>query len=94
MTGLFCAKKVSGAADFKVAHGDLEARTERRIFADGRQALLRDLAQRLAPAVAQIGIGVARGTADTAANLVQLRQTIESVVQFVQGAASGTQSAS
>ena len=28
------------------------------------------------------------------ASLVQLRQTIESVVQFVQGAASGTQSAS
>ena len=28
------------------------------------------------------------------ASLVQLRQTVESVVQFVQGAASGTQSAS
>ena len=28
------------------------------------------------------------------ASLVQLRQTVESVVQFVQGVASGTQSAS
>lgn len=59
----------------RVAHGDFEARAERRVLAYRGHALLRDFAQRLAPAVAQISIGVARGTADTAADLVQLRQT-------------------
>ena len=75
MAGLLGAEHVARAADLEVAHGDLEARTERRIFADGRQALLRDLAQRLAVAVAQVGVGVARGAADAAADLMQLRQT-------------------
>ena len=49
----------------------------------------------LLPLIAEQALSVTIGLADTLiASLVQLRQTVESVVQFVQGAASGTQSAS
>ena len=60
------------SADLQIAHGDLEAGAELRVFADGVEPLLRDLRQDLALAEGQVGIRVAAGAAHAAADLVQL----------------------
>ena len=75
MAGLFGTEHIAGTANFQITHGNLEARAERRKLADGAEALLRDLTERLAMPIAQVRIRMARRTTDTAANLVQLRQT-------------------
>ena len=72
MAGLCRAEQVARAANFEVAHGDLEAGAELRIVADGVQALFGDLREDLAAAERQVGIGMAAAAADAPADLMQL----------------------
>ena len=72
MARLLGAEQVARAADLEVAHRDLEARAELRIFADGLEALFCDLGEHLAFAERQIGVGMAARAADAAAQLMEL----------------------
>ena len=74
MTGLFGAKQVSGAADFQVPHGDLDAGTELGEVPDCRQAFFRVFGENLVSPECQIGRRPAGGASHPAANLVELRE--------------------
>ena len=71
---LLAAEDISGAAEFEVAHGNLEAGAELGELLDGGEAFLGDFAQGLAALVGEVGEGPARGAADSAADLVELRE--------------------
>ena len=71
---LLRAEQVARTTDLEVAHRDLEAGAELRVFADGLEALFRDLGEDFALAERQIGVGVPARTADAAAQLMQLRE--------------------
>ena len=62
--------------------------------AEGRVFGTSELTGTVTPAAPTLTAPTSRMQDSDIASLVQLRQTVESVVQFVQGAASGTQSAS
>ena len=74
MARLLGAEQVARTTDLEVAHRDLEAGAELRVFADGFEALFCDLGENLALAERQIGVGVPARTADAAAQLMQLRE--------------------
>ena len=74
MAGLFRAQQIARTANFQVAHGNLEAGAELRVFADGVEPLFRDLGQDFSLAERELRIGVAARTAHAAADLVQLRK--------------------
>ena len=75
VAGLLRAEQIARAANFEIAHGDLEAGAEFRVLADGLQPLFGNVGQDLAAAEGQIGKGVAAGPADAPANLMELGQT-------------------
>jgi hypothetical protein len=72
--GLLVAEQVAGAAQLEVAHGDLEARAELGVVAQGAQALLGVLRQRGRRGVQQVGVGALARPADPPADLVELGQ--------------------
>ena len=74
MARLLRAEQVARTTDLEVAHRDLEAGAELRVFADGFEALFRDLGEDFALAERQIGVGMAARTADAAAQLMELRE--------------------
>ena len=74
MARLLRAEQVARTTDLEVAHRDLEAGAELRVFADGLEALFRDLGEDFALAERQVGVGVAARTADAAAQLMELRE--------------------
>ena len=71
---LLRAQDGAGAAEFEVAHGDLEAGAELGVLADGGETPLRDVRQFLAAVEREVGGGAAGGAADAATDLVQLRE--------------------
>ena len=74
MPVLLCAQHIARAADFKIAHGDFEARAELRIFADRLQPLCGNLREHLAARIGEIGICAAARAPDASADLMQLRK--------------------
>ena len=72
--GLLAAEDVPGPADLEVGQRDLEARPELGGVEDRLQPLARLVAQPLAPAVQQVGVGPPRRAPDPAAELVELGQ--------------------
>ena len=75
MAGLLCPQQIARAADFKVAHGNLEAGAELRVFADGVEPLFRDLGQDFSLAEREVRIRMTARAAHAAPDLVQLRKT-------------------
>ena len=77
MAGLVLAQQIAGAADLQVAHGDLEARTQLGVLADGLQAFVRLFGQHPFGREEEIGVGPLSRTPDAAPQLVQLAQAHE-----------------
>ena len=72
---LFRAKQIAGAAQFKVAHGDTEARAELGVLFERFKALFGDLGQRAVLRECEISVRSARRTTYAAAYLVELRKS-------------------
>ena len=69
---LLTAHDVAGAAQFEVAHRDLVAAAEFRVFADRGKAFLLHFGEHLVFAEGEIGVGASGASADAAAQLVKL----------------------
>ena len=67
-------KQVARAPDLEVAHGDLEARAQLGVLADGAQALVGLLGEDPVRRVEQVGVGPLAAPAHPAPDLVQLTQ--------------------
>ena len=63
VAGLLGTEHIACTANFQITHGNLEARAERCKLTNRTEPLLRDLAQRLAVPVAQVGVGRESGAA-------------------------------
>ncbi len=74
MPGLLRAQQIARAADFQIPHGNFKAGTKFRKIPYGAEALFRDFRQSLVWLIGKVGIGMAVGTTDPPAKLVQLRQ--------------------
>jgi hypothetical protein len=74
MAGLFLAEQIAGAADVEVVAGELEAGAERVERLQHFQATLGGRGQRLVDRQGEEREGAHLGTADTAAELIELRQ--------------------
>ena len=74
VAGLLGAEDVAGAADFQVAHGDLEAGAEVAVFLDRLQSLGRDRRHRAIGRQEQVAVRAMLPPPDAAAKLVQLAQ--------------------
>ena len=74
MAGLLRAQNVSRAANFQIAHRDLEARAQVRIFLDRLESLRRDRRHGPIRRQKQIAIRPMLPPPDPAAKLVQLAQ--------------------
>ena len=74
MAGLVGPEQVARAPDLEVAHGDLEARAELGVLADGPQPLVGLLGEHPVGRVEEVGVGPLAGPADPAADLVELAQ--------------------
>jgi len=72
MTMLLCAENVACAADFEVAHCNLEAGAKFCIFPDCTQAAGGDFTQFLATGKGEVGIGPPGGAPHAPADLMQL----------------------
>ena len=75
MPRLLRTEQIARAADLQIAHRNLEARAELGVFPDCLEPLLCNLRENLSPPERQICIRMTRRPADSAAQLVQLRQT-------------------
>ena len=75
MTGLFGSQQVAGAADLKIAHGDLEAAAQVGKFPDGFEALFRFFFQDGVAPVHKKCVGGPVGAAYPPPELVKLRQS-------------------
>ena len=71
VAGLLGAKDVAGAANFQVAHGDLETRAQMAVFLDGFEPLGGHRRHRAVGRQQQIAIGPVLLPAHPAAQLVQ-----------------------
>ena len=67
-------EQISRAADRQIAHRDFEAGTELGEFLDRLQTFLRHFVQHFVPLIGKVGVSDPVGTADPAAQLVQLGQ--------------------
>ena len=74
MPMLLCAKQVSGAAYFQIAHGNFKACAKFSKIADGLQTLFGNFTKLLVAPVHKISVRQARRTAYPAAHLVKLRK--------------------
>ena len=72
MPRLLRAQQIARAANFEVAHCNLEARAELGVLADGFESLFCDFGQNLSPPERQIGVSMAARPSHAAAQLVQL----------------------
>ena len=75
MAALLGAQQVPGAADFQVAHGNLEAAAQRRILLDRAEPLAHVCYQSPVARQEQVGIGLMLVTAHAPAKLVKIAQT-------------------
>jgi len=75
MAGLLRAEEIAGAADFEIAHGDGVAGAESGVFEDGFEAVACGAVKDKIRGNDQIGVGLAGGTADAAAELVEIGET-------------------
>jgi hypothetical protein len=74
VAGLVRAEKVASAADLEVTHGDLEARAELGVLADGAQAFVSLLGQSVVAGIKKVGVSTLAGSAHPAAQLVELAE--------------------
>ncbi len=74
VAGLFTAEQVPRAADLQVLHRHVHARAHLGVLGDRRQTLVRGLRQRLLRRVQEVGVAPVPAAADTATQLVQLRE--------------------
>ena len=74
MSGLFGPSRLPGAADFEVAHGDLEAGTEIGELADRLQPFVGLFGELVVARVQQVCVGALAAPADPSPQLVQLRE--------------------
>ena len=72
MTMLFCTEQVSRTANFHIAQGDFESRSEFGILPHGFKPFAGNVGERLHRRIGEIGVSAARRTSDTSADLVQL----------------------
>ena len=76
MPGLFAAEQVSGTANFKVFHRQLQSGTQLVMGSYSFEAFMRDFAQALIRRVQEVGISPFTPATHTPAQLVQLAQPI------------------
>ena len=74
VAGLLGAEQRAGAADLEVAHGDLDAAAQVGVLADGHEALGGLLGQRLVRREQEVRVGLDVAAADSALELVELRE--------------------
>ena len=74
MAGLLGAEEIAGAADLKVAHGELEAGAELLELLDGAQAPLGVGGDRAVAGQEEVGVGLVTVAPHPAAELVELRK--------------------
>ncbi|MPN35067.1 hypothetical protein SDC9_182561 [bioreactor metagenome] len=73
MAMLLRPKQITSAANFQVAHGNTEARTQFCEIFNGLQSFFRNFTQGLIPFIDKIGIGKTGRTAHSAPHLIELR---------------------
>ena len=76
VAGLFAAEHVAGAAEFEIERGDLESRAQVGELLERGQAAARNLSQLGLRRNQQVRIGAAIRTANPAAELIQLAETM------------------
>ena len=76
LPALLAAEQVAGAANLEVERGDAEAAAEIAELLDRREPLLRDRRQVVLRRNQQIRVGRPIGSADAAAQLIELRQAV------------------
>ena len=72
VAGLLAAEQVAGAADLQVLHRDRHAAAEVGVLGQRREPLVGGLGERLLRRVEEVGVGPLAGSADAAAQLVEL----------------------
>ena len=76
MPGLFAAEQVTGTANFKVFHRQLQSGTQFVMGSYSFEAFMRDLTKALIRRVQEVGISPFTPATHTPAQLVQLTQSI------------------
>ena len=74
MPRLLCAEQIASAADFEIAHGNLEARSQCGILFDRAHSFFRIARRDLVSWQHEDGVGSSVSPADSASQLVEVRQ--------------------